>query len=159
MTFLRSAARVLLPVCLGLVVVHEGDAQWTFGPVGSIDLWAYPNITAAIGYARPVTEHSGSRLGDWGFSLGAGIGLDDTRRIIPQIGFWWEAFFAIGCKAAVYTHSDQTALVVVPEIGFGLVGFRLVWGFPWRLAGPEMSGINRSQFSIYYYHPLSKEGW
>lgn len=157
---LLSAARVLLLTCLGLVVVYEGDAQWAFGPVGGIEFGTAPNITAAIGCAHPVTEHSGTRVGDWGFALGTGIGLGKSRHLIPQIGVWWEGFFAVGCKAAAYTHSGERALVVVPEIGIGLLGVRLVWGFPLQLAGPEMSGINTSQFSIYYFHPVGrKDGW
>lgn len=156
---LLSAARPLLVACLGFAVVYEADAQWSFGPVGGIDIGPAPNITAAIGYARPVGVHDGTRVGEWGFALGTGIGLDDTHRLVPQIGFWWEGFFAVGLKAAGYMHSGETALVVVPEIGLGVMGFRLVWSFPGRVAGPWVEGINRSQVSIYYFHPLNQGAW
>jgi hypothetical protein len=157
MTRWTSITRLFLPACLGTVLACEASAQWSFGPAVGIDVGSNPNITASIGYARPTMIHG--RIGETGYSLGAGIGLDDTRRITPQIGFWWNGLLAIGCKAAVYTHSDQTALVVIPEVGVGWRGVRLVWGFPLRVGGPDVEGINRSQFSVYYFYPIKQEEW
>lgn len=152
----RLATRIFL---LGILVTNASNAQWAVGPVFGVGFGSNPNVSAALGYAGPVAREKGTSLGEWGFSLGTGIELGGFHHLIPQIGFWWEAGLAVGCKVAAYTSSGETTLAVVPEIGFGLLGLRLVWGFPFIAAGPEMKTISSSQFGIYFFYPVSPKNW
>lgn len=153
----------MLPIYLaiGFSIISAGQckAQWSFGPVVGIDIGNNPDISAAIGYATPVPNAHGDRIGEWGFALGVGMGMEDAGRIIPRLSFWMAGWPAIGCRLALYPGVENPSLVVVPEVGLGLYGCRLVWGFPFVLAGPNVEEISLSRIGIYFFYPLDRKGW
>jgi hypothetical protein len=142
---------------LVLAAGSRSHAQWALGPVGGFDFGAKSNVIAGIGYAYPLKHVHGQKVGDAGISLGVGYGIYKPHLFMPQFGAWWAGLFSFGLKVGVYTDFNRTSILAVPEIGFGLGGFRFVWGFPTVMNNVTVEGLNTSQFSVYFFHPFHEE--
>lgn len=74
----------------------------------------------------------------------------------PKAGFWIGGGLALGLNAIYYTDFDEGAFVLRPEIGFGLYGFKLVYGYNWNLTNKDFRGINTHFAGITYAIPVKK---
>src|SRR5690606_2013571 len=62
-----------------------------------------------------------------------------------------------GLNTIYYTDFDDGALVFRPEIGFGLSGFKLVYGYNWNLTNKEFRGINSNFVGLTYVLPFKRK--
>lgn len=74
----------------------------------------------------------------------------------PKIGFWFSGGVAFGLNAIYYTDFDDGALVFRPEIGGGILGFKIVYGYNWNLTNKNFRGINNHFAGITYSFPIRK---
>ncbi|MFA7686722.1 MAG: hypothetical protein WCY25_02530 [Moheibacter sp.] len=74
----------------------------------------------------------------------------------PKVGFWFSGGIAFGLNAIYYTDFDDGALVFRPEIGFGLFGLKLVYGYNWNLTNKDFRGINSHFGGITFSFPVKK---
>lgn len=74
----------------------------------------------------------------------------------PKVGFWFSGGIAFGLNAIYYTDFDDGALVFRPEIGFGLFGLKLVYGYNWNLTNKDFKGINSHFGGITFSFPVKK---
>lgn len=74
----------------------------------------------------------------------------------PKIGVWISGGMAFGLNAIYYTDFDDGAFVLRPEIGFGLLGFKLVYGYNWNLTNKDFMGINTHFAGITFSFPFKK---
>jgi hypothetical protein len=78
----------------------------------------------------------------------------------PKIGVWFSGGVApltIGLNTIYYTDFDDGALVFRPEIGIGLSGLKLVYGYNWNLTNKEFRGINSNFVGLTYILPLKRK--
>jgi|GEM_PF-1762120 len=129
---------------LGLLLSYQ-LGRYSFGEIGAAFVanssW-YHHPTSAVAFIS--TEF---RI-DRDFILG------------PKMGVWFSGGVApltIGLNAIYYTDFDDGAFVFRPEIGFGLSGFKLVYGYNWNLTNKEFKGINAHFAGITYALPLKRK--
>lgn len=74
----------------------------------------------------------------------------------PKIGFWFSGGMAFGLNAIYYTDFDDGAFILRPEIGFGVLGLKLVYGYNWNLTNKDFRGINSHFGGITFSFPFKK---
>jgi hypothetical protein len=80
--------------------------------------------------------------------------------IAPKIGGWFAGGsgpFAIGTNLIYYTDLKNSNLYFRPEIGFGLMRIKVVYGYNARLTKVHLEGIPKSNIGIVYLLPLKKK--
>ncbi len=77
----------------------------------------------------------------------------------PKIGVWasgGSSAATIGINAIYYTDFNDGAFVFRPEVGIGLSGFKLVYGYNWNLTNKDFRGINTHFAGITIFIPVKK---
>lgn len=88
--------------------------------------------------------------------IGTEFRIGDDFILGPKVGVWMSAGMAFGLNAIYYTDFDDGALVLRPEIGFGLFGLKLVYGYNWNLTNKDFRGINSHFGGITFSFPFRK---
>ncbi|MCB0712281.1 MAG: hypothetical protein KDD67_08140 [Ignavibacteriae bacterium] len=106
--------------------VNAQDKGFHFGPLIGLHHGEEVSLEAGLGYGEEwIVGHN--------LELGRGVGLSIERVMAkdPVVGArlsaWYHIFLALGLSAGYYTDFDQGAVVLQPELGFGLSQGRISW--------------------------------
>lgn len=78
----------------------------------------------------------------------------------PKIGGWISGGaggIALGTSIIYYTDFKNSNLYFRPEIGFGLMRMKIVYGYNVRLTKNNLTGIPKSNIGIIYLLPLKEK--
>jgi hypothetical protein len=87
------------------------------------------------------------------------IKIDNKLQIGPKIGGWLSggmSGMAMGLNLIYYTDFDQASLRLRPEIGFGMGGFKMVYGYNFRITNKDYKDLNTHVISFAYLIKLKK---
>jgi len=98
----------------------------------------------------------GHHMSNYGIYLGTEIiWTESADKTIwgPKIGLWFDGGSSLGAGGfnfVYYTNQNEAHLRLRPEIGLGLMGFQIVYGYNIRLGNSKVYWINDHNFKISY---------
>ena len=115
-----------------------------------------PVIGAGISYARLLDVEWSS------FNRGVNVGFefDPLERFYgPKLTVWGDMFaIFLGLNASFsamyYFQGNEAGLYFRPEVGIGIPRLHLKYGFGFRVAGDELTGIQRHSLTLGYHFIL-----
>lgn len=119
-------------------------------------------LFAEVGVARYNNGTVGFHPSSSAYFFSTEINLLTGKNFIigPKIGGWisgGSAPMSIGTNLIYYTDFKNANLYFRPEIGFGLMRVKVVYGYNVRLTKNNLEGIPKSNIGIVYLLPLKKK--
>lgn len=123
--------------------------QNSFGIITSFYLGKYSYGEVGFSYSKYVHGLFGIH-----HFISSEFKLGDKFVMGPKIGVWVGSGMAFGLNAIYYTDFDDDALIFRPEIGFGIGGLKVIYGYNWNLTNRDFELINSHIFGIAYDIPV-----
>lgn len=119
-------------------------------------------VFAEVGVAKYTNKNIGYHLATSAYFLSTEINILTGKDFIigPKIGGWISggaAPMAMGANLIYYTNFKNSNLYFRPEIGFGLMRVKVVYGYNVILTKNRLEGIPKSNIGIVYLIPAKKK--
>ncbi|WP_379967253.1 hypothetical protein [Epilithonimonas sp. UC225_85] len=126
-----------------------------------INFWKN-SLFAEVGLAKYKNSTDGHHLLSSAYFISTEVNLLTGKNFIigPKIGGWISGgvgAIALGANLIYYTDFKNSNLYFRPEIGFGLMRVKIVYGYNARLTKNKLEGIPKSNIGIIYLLPLKKK--
>lgn len=127
----------------------------------SVNFWKNA-LFAEVGLAKYHNSTVGYHPSSAAYFVSAEVNLLTGKNFIigPKIGGWISggaAPMALGANLIYYTDFKNSNLYFRPEIGFGLMRVKVVYGYNVRITDHFLDGIPKSNIGIVYLIPAKKK--
>ncbi|RXK62599.1 hypothetical protein ESA94_06260 [Lacibacter luteus] len=113
-------------------------------------------LELGLGYYR----HQISNHGHLAFTVYGGAELAAYSKgtlVAPKIGAWVNgSITTMGVSMLQFMHGDEKNLVLRPEIGVGLLFFRIYYAYNWTIKNKGFQPVSRNMLGVSLTVPLSK---
>lgn len=120
------------------------------------------SLFAEIGLAKYKNSTDGHHLFSSAYFVSTEVNLLTGKNFIigPKVGGWVSGgvgAIALGANLVYFTDFKNSNLYFRPEIGFGLMRVKVVYGYNARITNNLLDGIPKSNIGIVYLIPAKKK--
>lgn len=134
------------------------DLRYSLGVFPEVQFINSPVIGISASYARLLDVEWSA----FGRGVNVGVEFDPLERFYGPKATVWGALFVLvfgvnaSFSAMYYFQGSESGLYFRPEIGIGIPCIHLKYGFGFRVAGDELTGIQRHSLTLGAHIPVFK---
>jgi hypothetical protein len=151
---MRRALLPLLPIAAAICAgTHAAAQQRAFCGVGGLRLGSNLFFEAGLGVIGRAPDPTPSSRG-----VSVSVEVDPIATgVVGAVGSAWADIlpFCGALSLGYYTDGHRGEPRLKPELGFGIMGYRITYGHSFRLGPGTVSGINSDELVMHFVVPFA----